>query len=555
MSSIEWTTKTWNPTTGCTHYSSSEAKHGDECLNCYAEKDTYRKQFNPNLPKYKAGFDVIVEHEQELELPYTWKEPCTVFVNSMSDMFHRDISDDFILKVFKVMNETPQHTYQILTKRHTRLAKLPKGLVWPDNIWMGVSCGTPYSTKRIKALVECEAKHKFLSMEPLIREITDMDLRGIDWVIVGGESGTNTYEKTKDAHGNDVFVLDDDGKKKILKSIRPMEKQWVHNIQRICERDNVPFFFKQWGLVKNNPNPNDPTIQKGHRYHSKGGSELDGKVYWANPTIEDDSIPMLDVFGSEYMVMDEYEDLNTIWELKSYLPMMEDDLFKQLSEDIRKNGINDPILFITLPNSKKLVIEGHTRLSAGLKVKLKVIPQKEIKNTFNNLNEIKFWMIRHQFQRRNLSNIEKLDLAMRFKPEIEAMAKENLSTKNKNGNVQPIDTNEAISKIAGIGRTTVVKYSFIEKNASDSVKKKLSSENISINNAYNLAKATPKAVSKPKKTPKEVEIILYENEVDAMKALELDTIDLVIITKNESDIQKIKKLYSKRIGVFKMAIK
>jgi protein gp37 len=277
--------------------------------------------------RYKLGFNVVVEHEDVLNEPYTWKKPTTVFVNSMSDMFHRDISDDFIRKVFKVMNDTPQHKYQILTKRHTRFEKLPDDIIWSDNIWMGVSCGTQYSTRRIPALVQSKAKHKFLSIEPFIQEITEIDLKGIDWVIVGAESGNNSYLREKDENGEDKFqiidnkvvytnVLDDNGQKIIEKVIRPMKKEWVDIIKDKCSEQNVPFFFKQWGKTKNNPNQNDPSLNKEHRYYAKGGCQLDGKYYLANPTIEDDSTPVINIFGDEFYVMDEFETLNTIWELK-----------------------------------------------------------------------------------------------------------------------------------------------------------------------------------------------------------------------------------------------
>ncbi len=209
-SNIEWTNKTWNPTTGCT-------KISKECDFCYAETETHRKMFNSKQPKYKLGFDVVVEHMHTLEEPYKWKEPSAVFVNSMSDLFHKDISLEFIQKVFAVMNDTPQHTYQILTKRHDILEKYSDELTWTDNIWMGVSVGNQIATRRIKPLVNCGAKHKFLSVEPLIEEITDIDVTGVDWVIVGGESGSN--------------------------KVRPMEKEWVRKIQKECEAKQVNFFF------------------------------------------------------------------------------------------------------------------------------------------------------------------------------------------------------------------------------------------------------------------------------------------------------------------------
>ena len=568
MSSIEWTSKTWNPTSGCSHYSS--AKHGgNECLNCYAEKETNRFKHMPNHQKYQMGFDVVVEHEDSLSEPYEWKGSCTVFVNSMSDLFHRNVSDDFIRKVFKVMNETPHHTYQILTKRHTRFEKLPDDLIWSDNIWMGVSCGTQYSTRRIPSLVNSKAKHKFLSIEPFIQEITEIKLEGIDWVIVGGESGSNSYMREKDENGEDKFelidgkvvykhTLDSDGKKIIEKSTRPMKKEWVEFIQEKCIEYNVPFFFKQWGKAKNNPNQEDPTLNKAHRYHSKGGSLLNGKVYWANPTVNDDSQPIIQVFGNEYLVMDEYEGLNTIWELKSYLPFMENDLFFQLKEDIRKNGLNDPILYVTTPGGSKLVIEGHTRLSAVISLKKKAVPTKEIKESFTSLDDIKFWMIKHQLQRRNLSTVEKLSLANRFRPEIKKMAKENLvnSGKYKSIDNSSVDTNLEIAKIAGVGKTTVYHYYQIFEHGSESLIKSLESGKISINSAHAQIKdkienkLTSAKPIKQKQLPKEFEPKVLSSIEEGHLAIYNDELDMFILLKNESKLSDIKRITNSRIGVF-----
>jgi len=288
-SSIEWTLKTWNPTTGCT-------KVSKECDNCYAEVETNMRKHNSKMPKYSKGFDVFVQHEATLSIPYKWKKPQVVFVNSMSDLFHKDISFDFLQKVFKVMNDTPQHTYQILTKRHKILEKYSRHLNWTDNIWMGVSVGSKVGERRIKPLVDCDAKHKYLSVEPLIEELSDLDLTGIDWVIAGAESGPRA---------------------------RPMNKEWVLKVKKNCDEQGVPFFFKQWGDKKFNPDQKDPTINKKHRYHSKGGRILDGKLYLANPTMKEDLVPTIKVFGEKYIVMDELEGLNTIWELKSFLPFMD----------------------------------------------------------------------------------------------------------------------------------------------------------------------------------------------------------------------------------------
>ena len=560
-SHIEWTDKTWNPTTGCTHYSSAK-NGGNECLNCYAETLTKRLKAM-GQERYKMGFNVIVEHEDVLNEPYTWKKPSTVFVNSMSDMFHRDISDDFIRKVFKVMNDTPQHKYQILTKRHTRFEKLPDDLIWSDNIWMGVSCGTQYSTRRIPALVQSKAKHKFLSIEPFIQEITEIDLTGIDWVIVGGESGNSSYLREKDENGEEKYqivndkivynnILDSNGNKIVEKVIRPMKKEWVEIIKDKCAEQNVAFFFKQWGKTKNNPNPNDPSLNKAHRYYAKGGCQLDGKYYLANPTIDNDSIPLINIFDKNFFVMDEYEDLNSIWELKSYLPMMDSVLYGQLKDNIKKNGLNDPILYFITPEGKKLVIEGHTRLEVCIELNKKNIPTKEVKEDFKSLDDIKFWMVKHQFQRRNLSSIEKIQLAYLSKESIEKIAKNNLSKGGKNIKVnEAIDTNAEIAKLAGVGRTSVVNYNTVLNKASKSVIDKLNKGEISISTAHSLVKNLPEKIKPQAKADKKpIKINLIESFEDGTRQIEDGMIEGLIVLKDEKQIDLLNNNQKNKFGIY-----
>lgn len=283
-STIEWTTQTWNPTTGCTVFSK-------ECNNCYAKTLTDRLQAM-GRNKYKAGFDVFVEHSDTLKEPYNWKKPSLVFTNSMSDLFHKDCSLDFLKEVFNVMNTTLQHTYQVLTKRDAILLELSNELIWTGNIWMGVSVGSQESIRKIDRLRQCGAKNKFLSIEPLIEELPDLDLKGIDWVIVGGESG--------------------------IGDIREMKEEWVLKIKQNCEDQNIPFFFKQWGDKKFNPNPNDPTMNKSHPFYAKGGCMLNGEFYFDNPCVLDTqksrkTISKIELFNENYHITSEYKDLNTIW--------------------------------------------------------------------------------------------------------------------------------------------------------------------------------------------------------------------------------------------------
>ncbi len=210
-SRIEWTEMTWNPTTGC-------SKVSQGCKYCYAEIMSKRLKAM-GVEKYKDDFEVRV-HPESLNVPYGWKKSKIVFVNSMSDLFHKDIPLSFIKKVFKVMLENPQHIFQVLTKRAERLLELDKDLKWAPNIWMGVSVEDLKVKYRIDLLRQTNASVKFLSLEPLLGPLPNLNLKDIDWVIVGGESGFNP---------------------------RPMKVEWVTNIQEQCKRKDVPFFFKQWG--------------------------------------------------------------------------------------------------------------------------------------------------------------------------------------------------------------------------------------------------------------------------------------------------------------------
>jgi protein gp37 len=211
QSSIEWTEMTWNPTTGCTKISAG-------CKFCYAEVMSKRLKAM-GIDKYIDGFKVRI-HPEALNIPYTWKSSKVVFVNSMSDLFHKDIPLDFIKQVFHVMNDNPQHVFQVLTKRADRLFELHKHLKWTHNIWMGVSVEDNRVIERIDFLRKTKAKVKFLSLEPLIGPLPNLNLKKIDWVIVGGESGHKP---------------------------RPMKPEWVIDIQEQCEKAEVAFFFKQWG--------------------------------------------------------------------------------------------------------------------------------------------------------------------------------------------------------------------------------------------------------------------------------------------------------------------
>jgi protein gp37 len=238
-SSIEWTEMTWNPVTGCTKISPG-------CKHCYAETMA-KRLVAMGSPRYVDGFKVRLQPDL-VELPRQWKSARTVFVNSMSDLFHPEVPLEFIQGVFKTMRECPQHQFQILTKRADRLVAVAQDLIWPVNVWMGVSVESQKYAFRSQLLGGVPAQTRFLSIEPLLGPIVDLPLRGIHWVIVGGESGRNA---------------------------RPMEREWVLDVFRQCRRAAVPFFFKQWGGVQK------------HRT----GRKLFGRTY--------DEMPLFNAKGNE----------------------------------------------------------------------------------------------------------------------------------------------------------------------------------------------------------------------------------------------------------------
>jgi protein gp37 len=210
-SAIEWTEATWNPVTGCTKVSPG-------CKHCYAERMAGRL-LAMGQANYRNGFRVTLQPHR-LQLPLRWRRPQTIFVNSMSDLFHTDVPLDYIQRVFDVMRRAHWHRFQVLTKRADRLAAMSGDLDWAPNVWMGVSVESDKYRGRIDELRATAAETKFLSLEPLLGPLKGLDLRGIQWVIVGGESGPGA---------------------------RPMDPEWALDLRDQCRRANVPFFFKQWG--------------------------------------------------------------------------------------------------------------------------------------------------------------------------------------------------------------------------------------------------------------------------------------------------------------------
>ena len=211
ISKIEWTEVTWNPITGC-------SKISDGCINCYAAAFAKRLKAMGNI-RYKNGFQPTV-HEDLIDLPFQWKTPKRVFVNSMSDIFHEQIPDKYILQIFETMNQCRQHEFQVLTKRPERLSSLNDKIVWTDNIWMGVTIESDKYLNRADMLRNCGARIKFISAEPLLSRLNNLNLTDIDWLIVGGESGPHC---------------------------RPIKKEWVEELLDLAKDNNTAFFFKQWG--------------------------------------------------------------------------------------------------------------------------------------------------------------------------------------------------------------------------------------------------------------------------------------------------------------------
>ena len=233
-SAIEWTDATWNPVTGC-------SKVSPGCAHCYAETFAERFRGTPGHP-YERGFDLQL-WPKRLNLPLTWRQPRRIFVNSMSDLFHEDILVEFIQQIFAVMQQCHWHQFQILTKRHERLASLAASLPWPENVWMGVSIENRRWVHRADYLRQVPSAVRFISAEPLLGRLEGLDLTGIDWLIAGGESGAKH---------------------------RPMKIEWVRELRDRCLAEGVAFFFKQWG----------------GRYSKQGGRVLDDQQWSQLPTAD-----------------------------------------------------------------------------------------------------------------------------------------------------------------------------------------------------------------------------------------------------------------------------
>lgn len=233
---IEWTEETWNPITGCTKCSAG-------CEHCYAATFARRLQAM-GMSRYRNGFEITI-HRDLFQKPLEWKKSKMIFVNSMSDLFHEDISKKDILAIFDTMNKAKHHTFQVLTKRSKRLLELSENIKWTNNIWMGVSIENKATISRAEDLKQTGAQIKFISAEPLLESISEIDLNKIDWLIVGGESGPQC---------------------------RPMAEAWVLELRDLAKQTNTTFFFKQWGGLRKKNN----------------GSELQGEYYKEYPSFKND---------------------------------------------------------------------------------------------------------------------------------------------------------------------------------------------------------------------------------------------------------------------------
>lgn len=229
---IEWTEVTWNPVTGC-------SKISEGCRHCYAERMAARLKAMGQR-RYRNGFEVTLQPDI-VELPMCWKKPRVVFVNSMGDLFHNRVPQEFIAEIFRTMVKSRRHVFQVLTKRAARASKISVGLPWPDNVWLGVTVESTRHLDRLEYLKKIPAAVRFVSFEPLLEGISNLDLNGIDWVIVGGESGPKA---------------------------RRISVQWVRGIRDNCEEKGIPFFFKQWGGARKKRN----------------GRLLDGKIWGEMPS-------------------------------------------------------------------------------------------------------------------------------------------------------------------------------------------------------------------------------------------------------------------------------
>ena len=463
---IGWTHHSANIWWGC-------VKISDGCSNCYAcEIAEFRQHdvWGSDKPRRKIEnvWKEITKYQKEAKKA---GQIHRVFVGSMMDIFEKPMplvdhngnpitqNDNELWntgllrdKFFnEIVPDCPNLMFLLLTKRPYNINKyIP--IEWKENPPKNVMFGTSVSNQAnantlIPHLAKVNGK-RFLSAEPLIGQVDLMQqdadgnslLDSLHWIITGGESG--------------------------LKDIRQMESKWVSVIKNQCENNKIPFYFKQWGRDEFNPDQNDPTIKKKHPWHAKGGCMYEGKIYMNYPShFNDETIPVVNLFDVDHFVIDQWEGLHIVDELKSYLPPMNDEIYLKLKENIKLNGIDNHIIYFENKQKKRIVIDGHSRLKACLDIGITDFLSRKVVDKFENIDEIKLWMVKNQCERRNLSKVERLKLAFLSINEIEKKAYKNLSLAGKNKTVdKKINTCEEIADIAGVSPSTVSRYKFVMDN-------------------------------------------------------------------------------------------
>lgn len=473
------------------------------------------------------------KYEEILDTPNTWANNSFINLNNTKTGLLRINTKDkkdpafvFYKKIAEVIKKS-NHTYDILISVITLNIPDLLSVEYGDNVVIGadMECGMP--DLMINYLFnESNNTRKYLYIQTFDDYIDSVDYSKypFEWLII-------------DLKEDSFFDL--------VRFQQPF-KTWheaIH-IQRLnCEKYNIPFYFKSWGKVENNPNPNDPTLNPAHRYYTKAGCMLDGKIYYYDPVTKT-TAPTVLLFDTEYYIMDEHCSLNTIWELKSYLPFMKPELFEQLKKDIRQNGLNDPILYYLSSDNRKVVIEGHTRLKACIEIGLIEFPTKEVKEDFASIEDIQLWMLKHQFQRRNLSSVERLELAYQSKDIIEKRAKINLSKAGKGDNiVEAVDTYLEIAQLAGVGKTTVVNYNNVISKASPNLIQQMRKGELSITGAYNKIK------DKIKLEKINPEIIYLQSFEEGKELMSKSIIEGIIVLPDGEKVNTLTAIQKSKFGI------
>lgn len=492
--------------------------------------DFNRTHNNPDLSKKQKES----KYQEILDLPNTWTYNSYIKIsNSKTGLLRINTKDKnnpvfvFYKKITEIVKNS-NHTYDILFDTATLHIPNLLNIGYGNNVVIGLHMESGLLEFLIHSIFQDPQIHrKYLHISTFddYIDVIDYSKYAFEWLVI---------DLKEDSFFN-------------LVRFQQLYKTWheaIH-IQRLnCEKYNIPFYFKSWGKFENNPNPNDPTMNLKHRYYTKSGCMLDGKIYYYDP-ITKTTAPTLSLFANEYYIMDEHCGLNTIWELKSYLPFMKTELFKQLKEDIQQNGLNDPILYYLTKDGTKVVIEGHTRLRACIELGIKDFPIKEVKEDFDSIEDIQLWMLKHQFQRRNMSSVERLELAYQSKEIIEKRAKFNLSKAGKGDFItETIDTNLEIAQLAGVGKTTVVNYGNVITKASPSLIEQMRKGELSISGAYN--KIKDKTIKTEKTNP---EIVYLKSFDEGKELMDKKIIEGIVVLSNEDKVNTLSAIQKSKFGI------